>query len=29
VTDHFDFANLMPESLMGLAVDCINTGRTC
>ena len=29
VTDHFDFANLMPESLMGLIVDCINTGRTC
>jgi hypothetical protein len=29
VTDHFDFANLMPESLMRLAVDCINTGRTC
>ena len=29
VTDHFDFENLMPESLMGLVVDCINTGRTC
>ncbi len=29
VTDHFDFENLMPESLMGRAVDCINTGRTC
>jgi len=28
VTDHFDFENLMPESL-GLVVDCINTGRTC
>ena len=29
VTDHFDFANLMPESLMAIVVDCINTGRTC
>lgn len=29
VTDHFDFANLMPEPLMRHAVDCINTGRTC
>jgi hypothetical protein len=29
VTDHFDFANLMPDPLMGLVVDCINTGRTC
>ena len=29
VTDHFDFENLMPESLTGLVVDCINTGRTC
>ena len=30
VTDHFDFENLMPESLMArMAVDCINTGRTC
>ena len=29
VTDHFDFENLMPESLMGRAVDCINTGRPC
>jgi hypothetical protein len=29
VTDHFDFENLMPESLMGLVVDCINTARTC
>ena len=28
-TDHFDFTNLMPESLMGRVVDCINTGRTC
>jgi hypothetical protein len=29
VTDHFDFANLMPESLMSHVVDCINTGRSC
>jgi Domain of unknown function (DUF1996) len=29
VTDHFDFENLMPESLMRHVVDCINTGRTC
>jgi hypothetical protein len=29
VTDHFDFENVMPESLMMLVVDCINTGRTC
>jgi hypothetical protein len=29
VTDHFDFENLMPESLMNQVVDCINTGRTC
>jgi hypothetical protein len=29
VTDHFDFANLMPESLMRQAVACINAARTC
>jgi hypothetical protein len=29
VTDHFDFENLMPESLMSQVVDCLNTGRTC
>ena len=29
VTDHFDFENLMPASLMDRAVHCINTGRTC
>ncbi|MFL6128207.1 MAG: DUF1996 domain-containing protein [Mycobacteriales bacterium] len=29
VTDHFDFENLMPESLMRLVVECINTARTC
>jgi len=29
VTDHFDFENLMPESLMSRVVDCINSGRTC
>jgi hypothetical protein len=29
VTDHFDFENLMPASLMARAVDCINSGRTC
>ena len=29
VTDHFDFENLMPESLMNRVVDCINSGRTC
>jgi hypothetical protein len=29
VTDHFDFENLMPDSVMTLAVDCINSGRTC
>ena len=29
VTDHFDFENLMPGSLMGHVVECINTGRTC
>jgi Domain of unknown function (DUF1996) len=29
ITDHFDFENLMPESLMGFVVACINTGRVC
>jgi hypothetical protein len=29
VTDHFDFENLMPESLMRVVVDCVNAGRTC
>jgi hypothetical protein len=29
VTDHFDFKNLMPESLMRLVVECVNTARTC
>jgi hypothetical protein len=29
LTDHADFANLMPDALMRLAVNCINTGRTC
>ena len=29
VTDHFDFENLMPESLMTAVVDCVNAGRTC
>ena len=29
VTDHFDFENLMPQSLMRLVVHCINTARTC
>jgi hypothetical protein len=29
VTDHFDFENLIPEPLMTLLVDCLNTGRTC
>jgi hypothetical protein len=29
VTDHFDFENLMPDSLMSQVVDCLNTGRTC
>jgi hypothetical protein len=28
-TDHADFANLMPDSLMKLAVDCVNGGREC
>jgi hypothetical protein len=29
LTDHADFANVMPDGLMRLAVDCINTGRDC
>lgn len=29
VTDHFDFENLMPESVMAHVVECLNTGRTC
>lgn len=29
VTDHADFTNLMPDKLMKLAVDCINSGRNC
>jgi Domain of unknown function (DUF1996) len=29
VTDHFDFENVMPESLMSRLVNCINSGRTC
>lgn len=29
VTDHADFANVMPGNLMAQAVDCINSGRTC
>lgn len=29
VTDHADFANLMPDRLMKLAVDCINRNRRC
>jgi len=29
VTDHFDFENLMPESLMSHVVHCINTGHSC
>ncbi len=29
VTDHADFANLMPDRLMRLAVDCINRNRRC
>ena len=28
-TDHFDFENLTPESLMSVVVDCVNAGRTC
>jgi hypothetical protein len=29
VTDHGDFANVMPAALMDRAVNCINTGRRC
>ena len=29
VTDHNDFTNVMPESLMRRAVECINSGRRC
>ncbi|MFI1466647.1 DUF1996 domain-containing protein [Streptomyces wuyuanensis] len=29
VTDHGDFINAMPDSLMRQAVQCINTGRRC
>jgi hypothetical protein len=29
LTDHFDFLNVMPESLMREAVGCINAGRNC
>ncbi|MEX2982384.1 DUF1996 domain-containing protein [Streptomyces sp. C36] len=29
VTDHADFANVMPERLMDSAVRCINSGRRC
>jgi hypothetical protein len=29
LTDHADFTNVMPDSLMRLAVDCLNTGRNC
>jgi hypothetical protein len=29
ITDHFDFENLMPESLMSHVADCINAGRIC
>jgi hypothetical protein len=28
-TDHFDFENVMPASLMSRVVDCVNSGRTC
>jgi Domain of unknown function (DUF1996) len=28
-TDHFDFENLMPESLMAHVAACLNTGKTC
>ncbi|GGM63482.1 DUF1996 domain-containing protein [Dactylosporangium sucinum] len=28
-TDHAGFANVMPEDLMALIVDCINDGRAC
>ena len=29
LTDHADFVNVMPDSLMATAVDCINSGRNC
>jgi hypothetical protein len=29
VTDHADFANVMPDRLMRFVVDCINRGRRC
>ena len=29
VTDHFDFENLMPESLMARVASCLNAGATC
>jgi hypothetical protein len=29
LTDHGDFANVMPETLMATVVDCINQGRDC
>lgn len=29
VTDHADFANVMPDRLMAFAVGCINRGRRC
>jgi Domain of unknown function (DUF1996) len=29
LTDHADFTNLMPDKLMRLAVECINTGHDC
>jgi hypothetical protein len=29
ITDHADFANVMPNQLMRTAVDCINRGRRC
>ncbi|MBB6350810.1 hypothetical protein FHU36_007382 [Nonomuraea muscovyensis] len=29
ITDHADFANVMPDRLMRFVVDCINRGRRC
>ncbi|MEV0150857.1 MULTISPECIES: DUF1996 domain-containing protein [unclassified Nonomuraea] len=29
ITDHADFANVMPDRLMSFVVDCINRGRRC
>jgi hypothetical protein len=29
LTDHADFANVMPDKLMSQAVDCVNRGRRC